>query len=102
MNSLSKYDMFATSGLIDARIGVAHDIKFSSNESEHVKNITGGGQTTVRKKFQDNTNLDRIPMIFTSNHDLFNLADEAWRQRIESYSTRHIPELKKLKKLATC
>lgn len=29
MNSLSKYDMFATSGLIDARVGVAHDIKFS-------------------------------------------------------------------------
>lgn len=43
-----------------------------------MKNITGGAQTTVRKKFQDNNSLDRIPMAFTSKHELFNLEDDSW------------------------
>lgn len=99
INTLSKYNLFALQDLVDRRIGIGNDIQISSNELEYVKVLTGGNQATTRVKYEADGVVNRTPLVFMANYEMFNMSDSAWQQRIYYLQTSHIPELERCKKL---
>lgn len=99
INTLNKYNLFALQDLVDRRVGVGNDIQISSNELEYVKVFTGGNQATARVKYEGDCVVNRTPLVFMANYEIFDMADPAWKQRIYALHTTHIQELGYCKKL---
>lgn len=99
INTLNKYNLFALQDLVDRRIGVGNDIQISSCEMEYIKVLTGGNQATTRVKYEQDGVVNRTPLVFLANYEMFNMADSAWQQRIYELRTTHLPELQECTKL---